>query len=46
MKNVIVRKSVGIVSKLLAVAAVAFVSTACAFIWHRPNTPAELLNKK
>lgn len=46
MKKAMVRKSVGIISKLLAVVAVAFVSTACAFIWHRPKTPVELLNKK
>lgn len=46
MEKIIVKKSVAIVSKLLALTALLFVSTACLFWAHRPSTPAELLSKK
>ncbi|WP_084760447.1 cyclic lactone autoinducer peptide [Cohnella panacarvi] len=37
---------VSVISKLLAVTAVMFVSTACAWIIHRPKVPSELQSKK
>lgn len=46
MKNLVKRKSVAIVSKLLAGVAVLYVSMASAWLFHRPKTPAELSNKK
>lgn len=45
MVNSMTRKSVAIVSKLLALTAVLFVSTASVYWFHRPKTPAELLKK-
>lgn len=36
------RKSVALISKMLALAAVVFVSTACWWAVYRPETPAEL----
>lgn len=42
MGKLIARKSVAIASKLLALTALLFVSTACLFWVYRPNTPAEL----
>ncbi|MFC5530146.1 cyclic lactone autoinducer peptide [Cohnella yongneupensis] len=46
MKNQVTKKAVVIVSRMLAVVAVAFVSTASMWVLHRPNTPAELKSKK
>ena len=39
------KRTVALVSKLLAVTAVLFVSTASIWILHRPNVPAELKKK-
>jgi cyclic lactone autoinducer peptide len=36
------RKSVILISKVLTLLAVAFVSTASLFLYHRPEIPAEL----
>lgn len=46
MKRVLMRKSVAIVSKMLVATAVAFVSMASVWYFHRPNTPAELKAKQ
>lgn len=46
MENKVSKKAVSIVSKLLALVALAFVSTASVFWLHRPETPKELLSKK
>lgn len=46
MKKPLSKKVVVLVSKLLAVTAVLFVSTASFWAFHRPKTPAELSNKK
>ena len=46
MKNLMARKTVALVSKLLVAAAVLFVSMASLWMYHRPQTPAELSVKK
>ena len=45
MKISVGKGAVAVISKLLAITAIMFVSTACMFILHRPEVPAELRTK-